>query len=539
MNLSPEQEQKISDIIRNLSADINQENLLKAGTEIELNMPQDYKQTIGSKFINLRNQLNSMDIGNNSSFSINDFYKFFSTKNPRLKLEDIKILLELTDPERNLGNKISLNDFVSNYILLEEKLKLKKEDLYRVINKQKKKIEKYKDKLKEFEREEYFSQGISKQNELSIHIIQIENLQGIHQCKLILYLMNKAGEILDEKETQTKTGSNPTFNEIFSFQVTDEQCYVKCIISDSDTLINEGHGYFIINLIDYFDQMRKENNCYLKGEQKNARVKFSCMFTFNNKKKYTDLISKISQEIDSLAQIAFQLDTIIEKTEEPFGLIYQNKIKEIKDKNFLNKLNISEDLSNSRISIYSNQRNTKLNYQESPNRNRYSGEDDITRTRIKDQGLRSIPEEGSDAINSNLLKNEIKSTEGYLPENFNRYIPKSTFLGKKNTQLIIFGILVSLVSFLSGKFDVFNFILFIFGLMMAYNIININGRFDTMRYYFYAILIVIAFDTFWILFLNREQNIESSFWRIIVFGLTIVSLVIKIVLSYLIKNRRR
>ena len=75
--------------------------------------------------------------------------------------------------------------------------------------------------------------------------------------------------------------------------------------------------------------------------------------------------------------------------------------------------------------------------------------------------------------------------------------------------------------------------------MMAYNVVNINGRFDTMRYYFYAILIVIAFDTFWILFLNREQNIESSFWRVIVFGLTIVSLIIKIVLSYLIKNRRR
>ena len=142
MNLSPEQEKKISEIIENLSADINQENLLKAGTEIELNMPQDYKQTIGSKFINLRNQLNSMDIGNNSSFSINDFYKFFSTKNPRLKLEDIKILLELTDPERNLGNKISLNDFVSKYILLKETLKIKKEDLYLEKNKQKKKIEK-------------------------------------------------------------------------------------------------------------------------------------------------------------------------------------------------------------------------------------------------------------------------------------------------------------------------------------------------------------------------------------------------------------
>ena len=539
MELSPEIEEKTSEIINNLKTEIlNKENFLKAGTEFELNMRQDYQQTIGKKFINLRRQLNSLDTGNKKEFSMDDFYKFFSSKNPGVKKEDIKSLFELTDPERNLENKITLNEFVSKYILLEEKIKLKKGDLSRITNQQRKKIEKYQDKLKEYEREEYFSQGISKQNEFSIEIIKIVNLQGINRCKIILYLMNKSGEILDEKETRTVADPKMEFKEIFSFQVTDDQCYIKCVLSDSDTLINEGHGYFIIELVDYFDQMRKEKDYDIIGEQNNAKVYVSCIFSFNNKKKYTDLISKVSQEIDSLNQIIFQLDTIIDKTNEPFGLIYYNKIKEIKDKNFLGKLNVSEDLSNSRISIYSIPRDTKKSNQESPYKMRYSGEDDITRTKIK-EGLGSIPEEGSDAMNSNLLKNEIKSTEGYLPENFNRYIPKSTFLGKKSTQLIIFGILVSLVSFLSGKFDVLNFVLFIFGLMMAYNVVNINGRLDTMRYFFYALLIVIAFDTFWILFLNREQNIESSFWRIIVFGLTIVSIIIKIVLSYLIRNRRR
>lgn len=66
---------------------------------------------------------------------------------------------------------------------------------------------------------------------------------------------------------------------------------------------------------------------------------------------------------------------------------------------------------------------------------------------------------------------------------------------------------------------------------------NINGRFDTVRYYFYGLLIIIVFDTFWILFLNRDQN-SSSLFRVIAFGLTIVSLILKIMLSYLIKNRR-
>ena len=39
----------------------------------------------------------------------------------------------------------------------------------------------------------------------------------------------------------------------------------------------------------------------------------------------------------------------------------------------------------------------------------------------KGDGLGIIQEEGGDAMSSNLLRNEIKSTEGYLPENYNRF----------------------------------------------------------------------------------------------------------------------
>ena len=203
---------------------------------------------------------------------------------------------------------------------------------------------------------------------------------------------------------------------------------------------------------------------------------------------------------------------------------------------------MNEYLTGSRISIYSSQRNSKFSYSESPNKMRNTGgyDNDASKIRIKGDGLDIIQEEGGEAINSNLLRNnEIKSTEGYLPEDYNKYFPKNSLIGKKGTQLNILGIIVSFISFLAGKFDAFNLILYFFGLMMAYNLGNINGRLDTRRYYFYALLAIIVFDTFWILFLNREQNIESSFWRVIVFGLTIISLIIKIVLSYLIKNRRR
>ena len=539
MNPSAEIKEKVLKLIQELNEDINRENLRKAGTELELNIEKDYPQTLEARFVELRNEFNSLNNNPNTNLSIDDLYNFFSSKNQSVQKEDIQSLFELNDLDRN--KKVLINDFIYMYILLEEKLKLKKDDLNQVKNKLSTKLDKCQEKLKEFEKEEFYSQGISKQNDLSIKIIQIKNLQGISKCKIILYLMNKSGEILDEKETQSKYGVNPIFDEIFSFQVTDSQCYVKCILSDSDTLINEGHGYFIINLIDYFDQMKKEKWRDVIGEQENAKVLISCCFTFNNKKKFTDLITKTSQQIDKLNQTIFQIENLIGRIDEPFGLLYYHKIKEIQEKNIFDKSgDVNEYLASSRISVYSNQRNTKLSFSESPNKQRFSGgDDDLTRTKIKGDGLGVIQEEGGDAISSNLLRNEIKSTEGYLPENYNRFFPKSTLLGKKSTQLIFFGALTSLVSFFAGKIDVFNFILFIFGIMMVYNIININGRIDTIRYFFYALLAVIIFDTFWILFLNREQNIQSSFWRVIVFGLTILSLIIKIALSYLIRNRIR
>jgi len=546
MDQSPEIKQKVEELIVELkNEDINKENLLKAGTEIELNMSREFQKQIEEKFIQLRKEFNSIDKNADSKLSIDELYQFFNSKNPQVKKEDIQSLFELMDKNKN--SKISLNEFVYMYLLLEEKLKLKKEDLTIVKNNLKRQLEKYEQKLKENEKEEYYSQGISKQSELTIRIMEINNLVGINKCKIILNLMDNSGHIIDEKETQTqvKYGEEPIFkfNEVFSFQITDNNSYVKCIISDSDTLINEGHGYFIINLLDYLDQLNKEKYVNIIGEQNLAQVHFECNYIYNIQKKYKDLIAKKSQQMDKINQSIFQLENLIDKINEPYGLLYYNKIKEILDKKILDKNeNVNEYLTGSRISIYSSQRNSKFSYSESPNKMRNTGgyDNDASKIRIKGDGLDIIQEEGGEAINSNLLRNnEIKSTEGYLPEDYNKYFPKNSLIGKKGTQLNILGIIVSFISFLAGKFDAFNLILYFFGLMMAYNLGNINGRLDTRRYYFYALLAIIVFDTFWILFLNREQNIESSFWRVIVFGLTIISLIIKIVLSYLIKNRRR
>ena len=54
MNPSPEIKQKVSELLKELSKDINTENLRKAGTELELNMSRDYQLTLETRFTELK-----------------------------------------------------------------------------------------------------------------------------------------------------------------------------------------------------------------------------------------------------------------------------------------------------------------------------------------------------------------------------------------------------------------------------------------------------------------------------------------------------
>ena len=430
---------------------------------------------------------------------------------------------------------------------------MKKESLKNVKDSLASKLEVYQNKLKDYQNEEYNSNGISNDNEIKLHIIEITNLKSLimsPKCKVLINLMDKKGDIINEKETLLISGtSNPKFNEKFSFQVQDYNCYIKCILSDSDNLINDGYGSFVIKLTDLHDQTVHEMWYDVVGGSRGCRAHVSISFTYNNNKKYKDLISKTSLQIDKISQNIFQIENLIEKINQPFGLIMFNKVKEILDKNLLNKSeNDSDYLGNSRISVYTDQRNSKFTYSESPNKFNLidNREEDITRGKIGASELGIIPEEGDGSlINSNLLrsvKDEVTSTEGFLPSlgHFKEYFPKkSSILGKKSNQLIIIGVIISILNIIFGKIDIINLILYLFGCLIIFNTYGINGRFNNKKIFFYCLLAGVLLDIIWILFLNKEQEDQNSLFRAIVFGFTIFLMIIKITLCYLIKKRRR
>lgn len=539
-NSSPEIQKMISNLVKEL---LDKRTVKKLGTSIEQHMSRNYHKIVEAKFIKLKNEFNLMDYNQDSLLSIEELHRFFISKYPNVQKEEIQSLFELSDKDKN--KKLSINEFVYIYILLEEKLKIKKESLKGVKDSLTSKIEIYQNKLKQYENEEYNSEGISNESEIKLHIIEITNLKTLimtPKCKVVICLMDKSGNIITEKETQLITGtSNPKFNEKFSFQIKDYECYFKCVLYDSDSLINDqGIGSFIIDLTNLNDQLTHEIWYDIMGSTNNSKAHISICFIYNYTKRYKDLISKTSQQIDKLTQNIFQIDNLIERLDEPYGLIKFNKIKEILDKKILSKSeNVNEYLGSSRISVYADQRNSKFSYSESPNKfGQTYKEEDINNSKMRISELGIIPEEGDGTVvNSNLLRDERLSTEGFLP---NRYFPKnSAFLGKKSNQMIIFGIIASILNLIFGKIDIINLILYIIGLMMIYNMFNINGRLNSKKYFFYCLIGGILLDIIWILFLNKQENREATLFRALVFGLTLFSMLIKITLCYLIKNRRR
>ena len=538
-NAPPEIQQMVSNILKET---LDKRTVKKLGTSIDQHMSRDYRKVIESKFMQLKNEFLSRDYNDDSYLSLEEFYRFFASKSPSIKKEEIQYLFESSEKGRN--KRISLNEFIYIYLLLEEKLKMKKTSLAEVKSSLTSKLESYQKKLNDNSNEVLNQNGISNESEITVHIIELINLKGFllaPKCKVILYLMNKSGNIIEEKETKMISGtSNPQFNERFSFSIQDYNFYIKCTLCNSENLIDQGLGSFIIDPTILYDQLPHDMWYDItEGAGNGSRAHVSLQFIYNNNKRYKDLISKTSQQIDNLTQNIFQIENVIEKINEPFGLIMYNKIKEVMDKKILNKSeNVHEYLGSSRISVYApDQRNSKFGYGDNSNSYIYGDKDE---TKIQQSELGAIPEEGDgNLINSNLLRNEINS-EGFLPKNLNQYFPKnSSVLGKKSNQLIIFGIIASILNLIFGKIDLLNFLIYVFGFMMIYNMCSINGRINSKKYFFYILIGGIVLDILWVLFLNRDQNNQSSLFRAIVFGVTIFSMIIKIILCYLIKNRRR
>ena len=94
MNSSHQIQQMVSNLFKEL---IDKRTIKKLGTSIEQHMSRDYQKKIEEKFIQLKNEFNSMDYNEDSFLSVDEIYNFFSSKNPNIRKEEIQTLFAVGD----------------------------------------------------------------------------------------------------------------------------------------------------------------------------------------------------------------------------------------------------------------------------------------------------------------------------------------------------------------------------------------------------------------------------------------------------------
>lgn len=97
------------------------------GTSNAQGMTRDYSKKILNKLTMLQKEFKQIDKNQNDLISLDEFLAFFQERNPNITRREFEEIFQLFDKNKN--QQISINEFVYSYVLLEEKLLLKKTKL--------------------------------------------------------------------------------------------------------------------------------------------------------------------------------------------------------------------------------------------------------------------------------------------------------------------------------------------------------------------------------------------------------------------------
>lgn len=488
---------EIDQLINQLRSElIDEQTRKKYGTSIEQHMQHDYDKKIRKKFEDLQGVFQEIDISGDQQLSLTEFTQFFQRKKPDVSQSEINGLFKLCDRDGN--QNISINEFVYMYLLLEEKLKLKKDTLNDVRNNLNSQIVTYEDKKKYYQDEQINEYGICDDNEVKIRVIEGYNLKNHDRYatnKVILTMKNKYDKEESRQETrEQKNCDNPQYNESFSFRVKEHGNKIICDVVNPDNLINPKYGKFIIDLVDFMDQFKHEYWYDLDDNENNGRIHISGTYVYNHPKHYTDLINKTTQQINKLTSTCDTIEDLLQCIDEPYGLIYYGKINDIINQKILEKSSDpNEYLGSTRTSVYG----PDVRINKGGNLRGFSPaakEEEITGGRL---GV--IQEEGGQ---TQLLVNDMSTPmEGEVnQQGWKKYLPKNKEImgGDIPNYLILGGVALSILSLL-GKFDIFNLLLFGFGCCMIYDLFKINNRVPSKKIFFYGLLACIVFDLIWMM----------------------------------------
>lgn len=331
------------------------------GTSNAQGMTRDYSKKILNKLTTLQKEFKQIDKNQNDLISLDEFLAFFQERNPNITRREFEEIFQLFDKNKN--QQISINEFVYSYVLLEEKLLLKKTKLKNLKEDLRESLKYYKKKRQNYANEIFNEYGISTQSELEVIVLEAKNLVSFSQMNLInskvqlSLLQNKA--VVNQKisNLQPKT-NNPIFNENFLFPIENPDSSIKIEVIDQGTITGDYMiGSVEIPLARMNDQLKHDEvfQLYKDGDfsREKGSIQLVTRYRYNWGKYYDDLIAKTNTQIDRLNSTLEEMEEYENCFQQPFGIIVAQKVSDIVNKKIFEKSENVDDYRNTmRSSVY-------------------------------------------------------------------------------------------------------------------------------------------------------------------------------------------
>ena len=332
-----------------ISSQLLDENLLQRyGTSLNVNMGREYQKYLDKKYAELKEEFEKIDMNSDDIISIEELTNFINTYSKETnKVYDTKYaekVFNLIDVDKN--KQITIQEFIMSYIVLEEKLRLKKIKLQKLDDELKGMLTKYQKSMAENKGERLTSDGISDNATLFITLLEAKDLKpmdytGTSDPYVTFNVDGKKATSSYKPETL-----DPIWNEDFTFAIKNHSSVLKIEVWDRDTIGSDDYeGGVNLHLKDLAHQNKIDqwyNLNFNNDNSSNGQIHLRIQYIFSRYKYFTDLFDKTTAQIERIKLDIEELNRMFELFEKPYGIIIYGEVEDIVEKRILER---SEDIS--------------------------------------------------------------------------------------------------------------------------------------------------------------------------------------------------
>ena len=315
------------------------------GTSIEQSLGHDYQQRLNAKYDILKQEFSKINKDENDYIDLQELKSFIlsyeNAGDKRMYNDDYCIkLFKFID--FNDDKQISIQEFVSAYLFLEEKIKLKVLKLTKLREELVPLLKKAKDEKERYYNERVNFNGVASDAHVKLCILEAKDLKPLDfNGKSDPYCIVS----IDGKHKQTSSYKpntlDPVWNEDFILPVVSREEIIKIEVYDRDTYgADDLEGIVHISLKELLHQENVDDWLGLKrpdGEDELGYLRVRTQLIWSKKQYFIDNEAKTIAQIERIDNDLERLEEYTQLIDMPYGILLTGKVIDILESKLLDK----------------------------------------------------------------------------------------------------------------------------------------------------------------------------------------------------------